>query len=242
MTLESWSHDTQDDNDPFIKFGRILDEKNVKYFSLKMIDDIDGFDNIERDLLKWHFGPKGALRLDVSGKYIFIRKKKKLEFYHGDSDKRYTTPICKAIINKDYQQLQMLVDSGADVNAKDRAIPPIVLAAFKGDLQSFEIIFFAHVDEKVKREILHAAVCCPEACALEIVRFLVENGYDVNDNSNDRGYILQVAAGASHLSVVEYLLSAGADPNVVDDNGMTPLDGAMRHCRIDNIRLLKKYE
>jgi len=63
----------------------------------------------------------------------------------------------------------------------------------------------------------------------EAIRFLIDNGADVNARDQLQGTALVRAAGSfGDLDSVQVLLSAGAEVNVQDKNGMTPLMWAAR--------------
>ena len=63
----------------------------------------------------------------------------------------------------------------------------------------------------------------------EAIRFLIDNGADVNARDQLQGTALVRAAGSfGDLESVQVLLSAGAEVNVQDKNGMTPLMWAAR--------------
>ncbi|MHC4711187.1 MAG: ankyrin repeat domain-containing protein, partial [Planctomycetota bacterium] len=63
----------------------------------------------------------------------------------------------------------------------------------------------------------------------EAIRFLIDNGADVNARDQLQGTALVRAAGPfGSLESVQVLLSAGAEVNVQDKNGMTPLMWAAR--------------
>jgi ankyrin repeat protein len=63
---------------------------------------------------------------------------------------------------------------------------------------------------------------------LEIVKFLVERGVDVDATSVDGVTPLMYASQNGYLDIMEYLISKGADVNATPDNKVTPLIGAVR--------------
>ena len=57
---------------------------------------------------------------------------------------------------------------------------------------------------------------------LELVRFLVENGADIDAKDVDGETPLHWAARQGHLAVVQYLVEQRADVNATNDHGTTP--------------------
>lgn len=62
---------------------------------------------------------------------------------------------------------------------------------------------------------------------LEMVKYLVEKGADVNAKAEFcRDTALHSAAAGGNLEMVKYLVEHGADVNAKDDDGRTPADVA----------------
>lgn len=77
-----------------------------------------------------------------------------------------------------------------------------------------------------------------EACSdgrLDLVKFMVENGADIQENEN---YPIQLASGKGHLEVVKYLIEKGA--NVVDDDNLA-LRRAIKWDHLEVVKLLIKH-
>lgn len=63
---------------------------------------------------------------------------------------------------------------------------------------------------------------------LEIVKFLIERGVDVDASTVDGVTPLMYAAQNGYTEIMEYLISKGADVNATPDNKVTALIGAVR--------------
>ena len=64
----------------------------------------------------------------------------------------------------------------------------------------------------------------------DTAKLLLDRGSNVNTHSANKRTALHIAADAwwqEDVQVVEVLLNAGADPNVKDESGKTPLDLAL---------------
>lgn len=65
---------------------------------------------------------------------------------------------------------------------------------------------------------------------LDILRYLVENGADINACSDDHCTPLMIAIKMGHLNVATYLVERGAKVDIKDDRGCTALHHAMYKC------------
>ena len=121
-----------------------------------------------------------------------------------------TTPFLKAAKNADVPAMKLLLQYKADPHAQVLKI------------QASALMFAAGVGW---RELSSIA---PEKDALEAVQFLWElGGYDINAATETTGQTaLHGAASRGAASVIQYLVDKGADLNVRDKKGRTPLDEA----------------
>lgn len=143
----------------------------------------------------------------------------------ADYDKR--TALHLAASEGHTQLANLLVQHGANVNAKDRF----------GSTALDDAIHHSHTDivemlrkqgvrggAKFEAELLTAA----SANQVADVNRLVAAGVDVNCTDYDKRTPLHVAVSKGHLEVVLLLLSNGADPHAVDLRGDSPISEAKR--------------
>jgi ankyrin repeat protein len=78
---------------------------------------------------------------------------------------------------------------------------------------------------------------------IEILRFLIERGADLNKGDDDGFTPLHAAALENNINATEIILEAGANVEIVDNYGNTPLSKAVYSYRDDLsvISLLLKY-
>ncbi|KAK6747542.1 hypothetical protein RB195_000627 [Necator americanus] len=78
---------------------------------------------------------------------------------------------------------------------------------------------------------------------LEVVKTLIENGYDVRLQDNEMKLPLHVAARSNRADVVRYLLELAPDTiDVQDEYGMTPFLIAVSMNALDAVKVLVEYE
>ena len=108
---------------------------------------------------------------------------------------------------------------------------PLCLAAFFGHKDLAEVLLSAGADinrasvNPMKVRPLHSAVASPnEARVLDLVKFLVEHGADVNLTQESGWRPLHESVSRGHQSVVQYLLDHQADPNATGTDGRRPIN------------------
>ena len=145
---------------------------------------------------------------------------------------------------------ELLIDKGADVNAKtESGRNPLHSAAMEGHKEIAELLITKGADVNAKDEdgrtpldlanktetadLLrkhggkHGTI---EGAAsggdIEAVKEFLATGTDVNAKNFAGWTPLNFAASGGHKEIVELLITAGADVNAKDEDGDTPLDNA----------------
>jgi ankyrin repeat protein len=163
--------------------------------------------------------------------------------------------LINAALKGDLQQVQELLDRGADVNAKnkhgetallwalhERHLDTVKLLLDKGaDIGPAEQaavylpgVVKTFIDRGAKVTIIVAA-CVGDG---EQVQQLIIQGADVNAKGPDDWSPLMVAARGGHLEVVKLLLDRGADVNAPDMYGQTSLTNAAREGDFEMVKML----
>ncbi|NBV77170.1 ankyrin repeat domain-containing protein [bacterium] len=150
----------------------------------------------------------------------------------NNSSKNLDEQLLKAIASDEYgkennNEIQELIDEGADVNAEDKdGFTALMIATHEGKLEVFYKLYRlgAKVDAKSKDGI--TALMVASATGNEvIVKYLCDNERDpdVNAKSKD-GYTALMFACESEkgdLEIVRELLKAGADPRLKNKKGIS---------------------
>ncbi|XP_014234668.1 ankyrin repeat, PH and SEC7 domain containing protein secG-like [Trichogramma pretiosum] len=163
---------------------------------------------------RWLFSYCGAIQRATPPK-IGPRSKYDNHCYDDDfaDEWSWMPPLHIALFRRDKSVVESLLRQGADPNLRDKygQTPLHVLSWCLDDDDEFAKKFFEIVDGTVD----------------------VETGrrqwvwVDVAENNG--GTALHCAAFCGHWKMAELLLSRGADPNVANDAGFTPLNWICRH-------------
>lgn len=128
-----------------------------------------------------------------------------------------------------------LIDAGADVNAKDHIQDSAYLySGARGHLEILKMTLAHGADLKsTNRYGGTALIPAAERGHVETVRTLIEAGVAI-DHVNNLGWTALLEAiilgdgGKRHQQIVDLLLKAGANPNLADRDGVTPLQHARK--------------
>lgn len=160
----------------------------------------------------------------------------------GDYDGR--TALHLAAAAGAQKSVEYLLSHGADVNRTDRwGGLPLMDAVKSGHALVAAIIGRAGGRLQQNMTKTGAGKLCDAAAVgdVRMMTMLVEAGVEPDQGDYDRRYPLHVAAAKGKLLAVSYLLSTGANPNVLDRWSCAPLEDALcngnHHCAV----LLKAY-
>jgi len=140
------------------------------------------------------------------------------------------TALMAATHANEVQVAKVLIAAGSDVNAKDKLQDsPYLYAGAEGRLEILKMMLAAGADLKSTNRFGGTALI--PACEkghLENVKVLLQTKIDVNHVNNLGWTALMETAmkkgrGAVHAEITRLLLAAGANPNLRDHQGVTPL-------------------
>lgn len=146
------------------------------------------------------------------------------------SDEKNLTPLhSAAFFNKNdshYTTIELLLMSGADVNARTAlGNTPIYYSVNKGNVKTVKLLLNHKADPNIRNNCdnspLIEAICSEN---INLVQLLLDHGADVNSvNKNDGATPLHTAAYWNNAKLFKCLLRNGAQLNVPDRKGLTPL-------------------
>jgi uncharacterized protein len=146
----------------------------------------------------------------------------------------------------DLAPFRALLAAGADVNAKDaQQDSAFLIAARNGHADLLRAALAAGADVRSLNRYGSTAIMGPAYRGhVEVVRVLLDTQIDLQ-HVNNLGWTALLEAivlgtdGPRHQEIVLILLAGGANPNVADREGVTPLQHAQRKGQAEVARLLR---
>ncbi|KAL3483162.1 ankyrin repeat-containing domain protein [Aspergillus germanicus] len=146
------------------------------------------------------------------------------------------TPLHKAAEQGHLDCASVLIEHGADVNARDGYSRTVLeAAAWTGKLQMVRFLLIQGADIQAKNLIAHAA----ESTNVDLMRFLLDRGAQIDGGRcRSQPALVWIVLDSNHAAL-RLLLERGADPNEVGYGwAMTPLHSAVQQVDIVAARLL----
>jgi hypothetical protein len=163
----------------------------------------------------------------------------------GAKDERGRTALMAATHANQVETAAVLIAAGADVNARDNLQDtPYLYAGAEGRLEILRLTLAAGADLKSTNRFGGTALIpAAEKGHLENVRELLKTKIEVN-HVNHYGWtaLLEVCLkprGPVYTEITRLLLAGGANPNLADKDGVTPLAHAEHNGNVEMAKLLK---
>jgi ankyrin repeat protein len=157
-------------------------------------------------------------------------------------------PISDAIHFKHVHVIEILIQAGFDVHSILNSSGDSALHFCRAleDINILNIFVSAGADVSLKNNQgsipLHVASRSTSGSVVNSVKRLIELGSDINSVSKDGNTPLWHAAYCQNTELIEYLLLAGAQVDISDNSGRTPLKASLhRKGGLTSARILIEY-
>jgi ankyrin repeat protein len=145
------------------------------------------------------------------------------------------TPLLLAVRENHLAVARLLIEAGANINAQAANLDtPWLLAGARGRTEMLRLMIPRGPDYSMRNR--YGGTALIPACHyghVETVKLLLTTEIDVN-TVNNLGWtcLLEIVilgdGGPAHVEITSLVLAAGADPNIADMEGVTPLAHARR--------------
>jgi len=162
-------------------------------------------------------------------------------------DPHKRTPLHVAFLLRKQEAAEALIKGGADVKALEmQKYDMITIAAVNNDLPMLRLALASGGDPKAVTSPYDgtALIAAAHLGHAEVVRVLIAAGAPL-DHVNNLKWTAALEAvmlgdgGAGHVETIEALVKAGANVNIADDGGMTPLAHARARKYDAMVRILE---
>jgi ankyrin repeat protein len=151
------------------------------------------------------------------------------------------TVLMGAALHGHTELLKALLERGALVNEKNSGgNTALIMAAAAGKMESVTLLLEYGADRDAKNNYGNGALFCAAfAGRVGALKALIEKGVNIHqrDKEDDFTVLMHYASRGSEEGV-QVLLAAGADPNLVDDDGQTALMFAAWGGHIETAKVL----
>jgi len=156
------------------------------------------------------------------------------------------TPLLLAVKNNHLPAALLLIDAGSNINAQaSNKDTPWLLAGARGRTEMLRHMIPKGPDFALRNRFGgNALIPACESAHVETVKLLLTTKIDVN-HINNLGWtcLLEIVilgdGGPRHVEVAKLVLDAGADPNIADKDGLSPLTHARRKGQTEVARLIE---
>lgn len=136
---------------------------------------------------------------------------------------------------------ELLINRGADINAKEDGRTPLHSAVNVSNMPMVELLIKAKADLNARNGKGNTALSLAVFKGNEAtIKLLLEAGADPDIADNEGFTPLHTAVEHEHVDMVAALLARKADPNRSLSDGRSPLHTAARHGDLESMRLLLK--
>lgn len=144
--------------------------------------------------------------------------------------------------NGHLELVSFLISKGANLETQEGVQgTPLIQAAGNGHVEIVKLLIAKGADVNAQTYQNNTALISPNKNSLEISQILVEHGAKIDHKGEYDRTALHIAAGYHRpLALVDYLLSKGADINVQDHFGITPLHMAIQNRDFELVKHLIK--
>lgn len=165
----------------------------------------------------------------------------------NDRDAYGRTPLMLAAYAKRHAAAKALIATGADLDAfENDRYDAVTIASVANDVAMLKIALEAgaKAGQTTSRYDGTALIAAAHLGHAEVVRTLIKAGAPLDhvNNLNWTALIESIVlgdGGANHIACLKALIDAGADVNIADGNGVSPLQLAQRHGFDEMVRILK---
>ncbi|KRG06356.1 uncharacterized protein Dmoj_GI11891, isoform B [Drosophila mojavensis] len=163
-------------------------------------------------------------------------------------DSEGDTPLHDAISKEHDEMLSLLLDFGADITLNNNnGFNALHHAALKGNPSAMKILLTKTNRPWIVEEKKDDGYTALHLAALnnhvEIAELLVHMGKANMDRQNvNQQTALHLAVERQHVQIVKLLVQDGADLNIADKDGDTPLHEALRHHTLSQLKQLQDVE
>lgn len=142
-----------------------------------------------------------------------------------------------AVLNENLEILKLLLEVGVGITDRKKSFNILDLIMNHKGREIAELLLAKGAPLAGRPDIRQPVFWAIQEGNLEIVKFFIEHGVDINTveiGHCENPSMLRNAAAAGHMDIVKYLVERGAEISILDSEGVTPA-GIARAYEFDEI-------
>ena len=156
--------------------------------------------------------------------------------------------LSKKIDNSKLREIQKLLDKKQNPNIQNKTLyTPLMYACINNDIKLVKLLLKYKADPNIKNK--NNGTSLMIACRkgnIKIIKLLLKTYKNINDQDNSLFTplyytITNISVAVINVDIIKLLLKLGADPNICNNDGQTPLIKASLYKNIKMQKLLLKY-
>lgn len=151
------------------------------------------------------------------------------------------TPLHSAVKEGYTELVTMLITKGANIaTANENGVGPFYTACHEGFIEIARLLFDVGVDVNIptQEDQCTPLIAASECGHVEIAKFLLENGANVEARNNEMMTPFYCAALNGHVKIIQLLFDHNADVNARQINNSTPVHAAVESGHIEVVKML----
>lgn len=154
-------------------------------------------------------------------------------------DKHIKTMLLNACDSDNADVLKCLIKNGANINTLYKNKMTLLMYACKNG--KFSVVKYLTTNYCVNKSDKLAIMCAVQSNNLDVVKYLLDVGFDINCKDDNFMTILMCACKLGHKEIVKYLLDSGAYIHDIDSLGNNALAYAIKFACKDAHKDIVKY-
>lgn len=152
------------------------------------------------------------------------------------------TALMRAVIHNDFTTAKLLIDSGADLEGRDKDGNTALILSFRHNRSEIaKLLIDSNANVNAKNDYGHTALMVAALHnRLEMTKLLINSRADLDAQNKDGNTALMLAIFKNRSGMAKLLINSGANPDIQNNEGATALMFAESRKDDEVVKLIKE--